>query len=145
MSPVLLNPAFPDDIVVSVFSVTNGNTPLRFPVADPNGWSLCNHYAAFKTYFSTTSPFVVPQELSDPGWSSGCTPRNSQVSVADIQNPGGTPSPAPSTGVLVVEIFYNYPQLLKLPVLTSVLADPVPLYVYTIMPISSAAPTATPH
>jgi len=142
MSPVILNPAFPDDIVVSVFSVTNGRTPIRFPAADPNGWSLCKHYAAFKTYFLTTYPNVVPLELSDPGWSSSCTTRFSQVSVADVEVPGDT---APSTGVLVVEIYYNYPQLLKLPVLTTVLADPVPLYVYTVMPISSAAPTATPH
>ena len=64
------------------------------------------------------------------------------MSTAIVQAPSGS---APSTGVLVVEVFYNYPQLLKLPVLTSVLADPVPLYVYTVMPLSSAAPTATPH
>jgi hypothetical protein len=140
MKPVILNPAFPDDIVISDFSVTQGNTPLRFPISDPNGWSLCKHYAAFAAYFAGLGG--VPSELSDPGWSSGCTVRGSQVSTATVQVPSVG---APSTGVLVVEIYYNYPQLLKLPVLTSVLADPVPLYVYTVMPLSSAAPTATPH
>jgi hypothetical protein len=142
MKPVVLNPDFPDDIVISVFSVTQGHTPLRFPTADPNGWSLCHHYAAFAAYFTVTLHIPVPSDLSDAGWSSGCTVRTSQVSPAIVQAPSGS---APSTGVLVVEIYYNYPQLLKLPVLTSVLADPVQLYVYTVMPLSSAAPTATPH
>jgi hypothetical protein len=145
MKPVVLNPGFPDDIVISVFSVTTGNTPLRFPTADPNGWSLCNHYAAFAAYFTGTLHIAVPTELSNAGWSSGCTVRASQVSTATVQAPSAiTPLP-PSTGVLVVEVYYNYPQLLKLPVLTSVLADPVQLYVYTVMPLSSAAPTATPN
>jgi hypothetical protein len=142
MKPVVLNPDFPDDIVISVFSVTRGNTPLRFPAADPNGWSLCRHYTAFAAYFTVTLHMPVPNDLSDAGWSSGCTARASQVSPAIVQVPSAT---APSTGVLVVEIYYNYPQLLKLPVLTSVLADPVQLYVYTVMPLSSASPTATPH
>jgi hypothetical protein len=44
----------------------------------------------------------------------------------------------------VVEIFYNYPQLLKLPVLTSIVPDPIPLYLYSVMPISSAEPTLVP-
>jgi len=142
MKPVVLNPDFPDDIVISVFSVTQGHSPLRFPTSDPNGWSLCNHYAAFAAYFTVTLGRPVPDDLSDAGWSSGCTVRGSQVSTAVVQAPSAG---APSTGVLVVEIYYNYPQLLKLPVLTSVLADPVQLYVYTVMPLSSAAPTATPH
>jgi hypothetical protein len=50
-----------------------------------------------------------------------------------------------------VEIYYNYPQLLKLlsnngfmGVTYSILPDPVPLYVYTIMPISAAEPTQVP-
>jgi hypothetical protein len=50
---------------------------------------------------------------------------------------------APNTGVVLVEIFYNYPQILKLPVLTTILPDPIPLYVYTIMPLSAAEPTQT--
>jgi hypothetical protein len=45
------------------------------------------------------------------------------------------------TGVLLVEILYKYPQLLKLPVLTSVVPELIPLYVYTMMPNSAAEPT----
>jgi hypothetical protein len=51
---------------------------------------------------------------------------------------------APGSGVLLVEIYYNYPQMLKLPVFEQVIPDPIPVYTYTIMPIFSAEPTATP-
>lgn len=51
---------------------------------------------------------------------------------------------APPTGVLLVEIFYNYPQVLKLPVFTVFVRDPMPVYVYAIMPLSAAEPVITP-
>jgi len=150
MFPVGLNPALnptsPDDIVISVFSVTAGNLPVRFPLAYPHGWSLCKDYAGFVAFFNSQS-LPVPTQLSDSSWSScDAQARVSQFSSADIQsrlNPS-----APNTGVLLVEIYYNYPQLLKLlsnngfmGVTYSLLPDPVPLYVYTVMPISSAEPT----
>ena len=47
---------------------------------------------------------------------------------------------APNTGVIVVEIFYNYHQVLKLPWL-AMLPDPFLLHAYTIMPLSAAEPT----
>jgi hypothetical protein len=48
----------------------------------------------------------------------------------------------PNTGILAVEVFYNYDQVLGLPWM-EMLPDPVTLYAYTIMPLSSAEPTAT--
>lgn len=53
------------------------------------------------------------------------------------------PSTIANSGALVVEIFYNYEQVLGLPWL-EMIQDPVLLHAYTIMPISSAAPTITP-
>ena len=50
---------------------------------------------------------------------------------------------APDTGVLAVEIFYNYDQVLNLPWLEG-LPNPFLLYAYTVMPLSSAEPTPTP-
>jgi len=159
MDPVLLNPANPDDIVVSVFTM-NGVNPIRYPAADPNGWSLCEHYKAnakdagavdtsgnhpfgggFVAYFpSLTPPAPVPSELPSSLWSAGCTVRTTQFSNAQITSLISSVAP-PSTGIVLVEIFYSYPQLLKLPVLTNVLPDPIPLYVYTLMPLSAAQPT----
>jgi hypothetical protein len=176
MDPVLLNPANPDDIVISVFSL-DGTTVTRFPGnpnglpgVDSSGWSLCAHYGAnaddanakdgnghatpyggFAAYFPTlTPPAPVPSELPASSWGAGCHVRNSQFSIAAISSLLGSVSLAPGetvlpkTGAVLVEIFYNYPQLLKLPVLTSIVSDPIPLYVYSIMPLSSAQPTQVP-
>jgi hypothetical protein len=46
--------------------------------------------------------------------------------------------------VLLVEIFYNYPQKLRLPVFTQLVPDPIPVYVYAIMPLPAAEPIPTP-
>jgi hypothetical protein len=154
MDPVQLNPVNPDDIVISVFSVDSVHLltqlPTRFPASNPNGWSLCAHYAAFAAYFPTQSA-SVPTQLSAPGWSLGCTVRTSQFSPADIRTHMSSFTSAPNTGVLLVEIYYNYPQLLKLlshnaflGMSYSLLPDPIPLYVYSIMPLSNAQPTQVP-
>lgn len=144
MQPVALDPTHPDDIVISVFSVSGGSsTIVRFPPANPNGWSLCAHYASFKSYFlNMIPPQPIPEGLRAAGWNSGCTVRTSKLTNADVV--ARMDASAPNSGVLVVEIFYNYPQLLKLPVITQMLADPVALYIYTVMPLSSAEPTQVP-
>jgi hypothetical protein len=165
ISGVELNPSNPDDIVISVISFT-GNTPTRYPSADPNGWSLCAHYKAnsddsavtysatpptsctgqpyggFVSYFACIGASIPPQ-LPSSSWSAHCTARTSQFNNAAITGLLGSLVP-PNTGAVLVEIFYNYPQLLKLPVLTSVVPDPLPLHVYSIMPLSAAQPTPTP-
>jgi hypothetical protein len=51
---------------------------------------------------------------------------------------------APSTGLLMVEIWYHYDQVLRLPWITAFLADPVTLHLHTVMPLVSAEPTSTP-
>ena len=48
---------------------------------------------------------------------------------------------APNTGVLIVEIFYAYKQLLGLPIFTVVIPNPIPVHAYAIMPLSAAEPT----
>ena len=66
----------------------------------------------------------------------------SKLTNAEIQSRlDGT---APPTGVLLVEIFYHYPQVLKLPIFTIFVQDPMPVYVYAIMPLSAAEPLPTP-
>jgi hypothetical protein len=149
MLPVELDPLNTDDIVINVFSVS-GPSIVRFPSA--NGWSLCQHYADFAYYFlHLKDVWKIPVGLDNPDWTSGCTVRTSQFSSADIL--GRMDSVAPPTGVLVVEVFYGYPQVLKMPFFTgaelfgtqfSLIPDPIPVYVYTVMPLSAAEPTPTP-
>lgn len=48
---------------------------------------------------------------------------------------------APNTGLVVVEIFYAYEQLLSLPIFTAFIPDPIQVHAYSIMPLSAAEPT----
>jgi hypothetical protein len=57
------------------------------------------------------------------------------LSLLDVQ--------APPSGILLVEIFYNYPQVLELPLFADFL-NPIPVFTYAAMPLSSAEPTPTP-
>jgi hypothetical protein len=48
----------------------------------------------------------------------------------------------PPSGVLLIEVFYNYDQQLNLPLFNVV--NPIPVYSYAIMPLSAAEPTPVP-
>ncbi len=62
--------------------------------------------------------------------------------TTDIQNDFASGSP--NAGVLVVEVHYNYNQVMKLPWLTPFVPDPFVLSAYTMMPLVAAEPTSTP-
>jgi Flp pilus assembly protein TadG len=49
-------------------------------------------------------------------------------------------SGAPNAGMLLVEVHYNYHQVLALPWMTAFLPNPLPLRAYTIMPIRAGEP-----
>lgn len=107
----------PDDIIISVYSVSGGTATL-LPV-DPG----------HEKYVGNPNPYH---------WS------NNQVSRLDATEvTSRLVGSAPDSGVLTVEIFYHYDQVLNLPWLEA-LPDPFLLYAYTVMPLSSAEPTPTP-
>ncbi len=62
--------------------------------------------------------------------------------TADI-NPALNPT-APNTGMVAVEIFYDYHMILGLPWIRAFVPDPVTLYAYSIMPNVNVEPTPTP-
>lgn len=47
----------------------------------------------------------------------------------------------PNSGILLVEVFYNYNQILKM---FTFIGDPIAVDTYSMMPLSSAEPTPTP-
>jgi hypothetical protein len=49
-------------------------------------------------------------------------------------------SGAPNEGILVVQVNYNYHQVLALPWITAFLSNPLPLRAYSIMPVAAAEP-----
>jgi hypothetical protein len=105
-----------DDIVISVFSVTTdqgtGVSTVTSRYPSPSGFSYYSHY----------------------------TSRFTNAKIESLLNTGSTNIP-PNTGVVLVEIFYNYSQLLKLPWITVFIPDPILMYTYTVMP----CPAAEPH
>jgi len=130
MSPVVLNGNRGDDIVISVFSVA-GSSIRRWPDGYVNGWSLCNNY----------SDPALHDVLGPADWSS-CSPRSSHFTTGQIL--ALMDANAPASGVLLVEAYYNHPQILKLPVFSQVIPDPILVYTYSVMPLSSAEPTPIP-
>jgi hypothetical protein len=154
MPPVKLDPLNGDDIIISVLSVS-GSSIVRRPVA--NGWSLCANYSDFVDFLwahDSNHPLdplqSVPDGLADENWYT-CTPSSTHLSDDEIRS--RLISGAPNAGVLLVEVLYNYPQMLKLPVFSnseflgvkfSIIPDPIPIYAYSIMPISSAEPKQNP-
>lgn len=133
--PIRLSGRKGDDIVISVISIS-GSSFARFPDAD--GWSLCQNHGDqlfFPPYHQTP---VVLQDESD--WAD-CTVRSSRFTASMIS--GILDPNAPPSGVVIIEIFYNYPQVLELPLLAN-FANPIPVLVYSAMPLSSAEPTPTP-
>jgi hypothetical protein len=132
MFPVVLNKDGyrGDDIVVSVFTVS-GSSIVRWPYGYDYGWNLCHN----------NTDLALVNDLDQANWIS-CTAKHSNFSTDQIHD--RMDASAPGSGVLLVEVFYSYPQLLKLPVFAQVIPDPIPVYVYAVMPLSSAEPTPGP-
>jgi hypothetical protein len=152
MAPIVLDPTKGDgdDIVISVFSMTEAGAVLRFPVND--GWSLCAHVGDFESWMNSRSVPLSADAFVPAKWV-GCRVRQSRMPTThDVSRPDltsfqeiilQTPG-APSAGAILVEVFYNYPELLKLPVFTAFITDPIKVYIYSVMPLPAGAPTPTP-
>jgi len=123
-----LDPTREDDIIISAFGMRSGQgVTERFPSEDGElGWSYAEDF---------------------PGY--GIRNAQSQFSSADITSrwvqvdaDGGVTTP--STGLLIVEVFYHYDQKLKLPWMLAVIDDPFMVHFFAIMPLVSAEPTRVP-
>ncbi len=85
---------------------------------------------------------VVARFPPPNGWWSYYGHFGSQVSNAEINS--RLDLSAPSTGLVVVEVFYHYHQRLKLPWIQAFIPDPILIHAVAIMPLVSAEPTPTP-
>lgn len=125
-----LNPYLPldpnnyDDVTISVFSVNDNNTiDQRFPT--PSGvWSLYNN-----------------------NWQKDCqgnvVTTTPTFTNTNIQNDFLSGAPH-SKGLVLVEVYYCYHQVLNLPFISQFIANPIRLHTYSIMPAPEAIPTPTP-
>jgi hypothetical protein len=116
MYPVQLDATRADDIIVSFFTVEGSAITGRYPLADgENGWSWSEHELGYgiRNHASKQSSSFILSRL-DPT--------------------------APDVSVSLVEVFYNYPQTLRMPFFMQFIPDPIPVYTFAIMPIKNATP-----
>jgi len=106
-----------DDIVISAFSVSGGTISARWPSTSATGWSCMNPPPGVGNHTSDFTTAEV-QALLDPS--------------------------APNTGVVLVEMWYDYDMILGLPWITAFVPNPVTLYAYSMMPNPNVEPTPTP-
>jgi len=142
MTPINLNGNRGDDLIISVIYVDKYNTvQLRTP--DENGWSLCAHYSEIMTKYTTAMQTHLTTDQYTAfvnGWNA-CTPKTSKITSGDVQL--NMDSPDINTGIILVEAYYDYPQMLKLPIIEQI-GDPIPVYTYSMMPMASAMTTPVP-
>ncbi len=110
---ITLNPAT-DDVVISAFSVGGGSTSSVVEERYPSGTGEVSLYSN----------------------------KNSELDVTTDINPTLVAA-APNTGMVSVEIFYEYHMILGLPWIRAFVPDPVTLYAYSIMPNVNVEPTPT--
>jgi len=108
-----------DDIVISAFSIMSGTIDRRFP--DLDGDNLCD----------------------DTDFYSYANNRASDFSCADVAAMLLDPA-APNSGIVLVEIYYDYHMILGLPWITAFVPDTITLHAYSMMPNSASEPTPTP-
>ncbi len=117
-----------DDVIISVFSVLRTSSPaqiVRFPSGTGNmGWSY--------------DADLLPQAQSD----ARTDMHVSQFDIAKVAARLHTNTP--NTGYVLVEINYNYHQMLGLPWFTQFVPNPVKFHLYAFWPLVSAEPTSTP-
>jgi hypothetical protein len=124
-----INPSLPitttkfEDVTISVFTVTNSKVTNRYPAAD-GVWSLYD-----KNWQKDCAGNKV---LEEPVFT------NEEVQSKFVADAPG------NRGLVLVEVFYCYDQIMKLPVLNWIIPDPMRIHAYTFMPFPEAIPSPTP-
>jgi hypothetical protein len=121
-----------DDILVTVYTVTDNVVTDNWPKTGPWVWSNNDYDTAHSNNWQRSCDGTNPTEIAAP-----------LINAAYINNYMESGS-QPSKGFVVVEAFFCYYQVLGAPIISQLLPNPVKLHVYTIMPLPAAQPSATP-
>jgi TadE-like protein len=120
-----------DDVVISVFAVTGKTVTHRYP-------------ETFTDTDATRPTCMGEANGGEIGWRAYCN-HVSKFSSADVTGLlSSMPSLPPNTGVVLVEIYYDYHMVLGLPWITEFVKDPIELHAYSLYPNVSSEPTPTP-
>jgi hypothetical protein len=120
-----------DDVIVSVFTLLRKASPPLFPQITrfptdglDQGWSYDNDLTGKVQSYDRAGMHATRYSAAKV-WS---------LKMADT----------PNTGYVLVEINYNYYQVLALPWFTQFVSDPITFNLYAFWPCESAEPLATP-
>ena len=127
-----VDPAFYTDVAAMV---DNFLLPLTLDSASTSNDDI------LVSFFSIDNGVVYRYPSANTAWSrfGKHVTQLPDSSINALLNPS-----APNTGILLIEIYYNYNQVLNLPIFSNVIPNPIPLYTYSVMPLSAAEPTPTP-
>jgi len=125
MAPAVCGTDIQGDVVISAFSVVN----------DP---AICSA-------MGVSAPCVdkrFPTTAGDDGLSM-CLSHVSSITTAEVSSILSG-SLIPNSGLVLVEIYYDYHMVLGLPWIRAFVPDPITLHAYSIMPNVNVEPTPTP-
>jgi hypothetical protein len=130
-----------DDVTISVFWVdgnefdpSGADDDKRLPEDGDGVWSLYseNWTKNCDGSIHSVNPFILNMEVDN------------KLATLVAPGAGGTPTPPPNKGYVLVEVYYCHKQLLGLPILDQFIPDPIRLHAYAFMPAPMAQPTPTP-
>jgi|Deesub1362A_J573_1020465.scaffolds.fasta_scaffold01087_10 hypothetical protein len=138
------------EIIISVFSIDDSKTVVaRYPpTITDNRVGQVDYPSMGKKGGNIKCGLKTPDNNGGSGgWRYYCAGYpgamafSSKFSISDVQSRLNTLSfPPPATGVVLVEVYYNYYQLLSLPWLKPFVPDPIVLHAYTFAPNSASEP-----
>jgi hypothetical protein len=121
-----------DDITISVVTVSGDVVTDRWPADGDGVWSLASASDTWPGSESWTKDCQGNVVRTEPFFT------NSEI-MSMFQS--GAP---PNRGLVIVEIYYCYQQVLNLPVLSDAIPNPIRMHVFSWMPAFEAIPTPTP-
>ncbi len=140
---ILLNPAT-DDVVISVFTISG--TLQSGPCA---GDRICDVYPKPAGYWALSDHDT--DTAHNGNWQKDCQgnivatqPYFTKAKVESLVDSTTDTSSTQNRGLVTVEFYYCYHQVLNLPIVSDFLPNPMRIHAYTVMPMPAAAPTPTP-
>jgi hypothetical protein len=114
---------------------------MRIPFDPTNGYD--DIVVSVISYDGSIVRLPGPPITGDPGYWNRFDNQTTAIENSDLVSLGLDPA-ALSSGMIMVEIYYQHYQMLGLPILSTWVPNPIRMHTYSIMPYPSADPTPTP-
>jgi hypothetical protein len=143
-----------DDIVITVFTTTYWTAPHAIPSVNPQVTDMhpedsanrLNNYWAYSEHDSdTTHNANWSKDCADPPAVVHTEPYYNNDKVNSFLSSDSSFPNSPNKGLVAVEYYFCYRQVLGVPLITSIIPNPMRIHAYTLMPVPAAQPTPTPR